>query len=269
MHLLYCDETNFEKSSGDFFVYGGLVIDGKQAASLSDTIRAIREKSEVPVEYLLKFNPGPKGFSNQQFIELKQSTIKAAVKHGCVLLSNLLLHDIATSSDEARRNGINTICYHYDCYLARPDDHGLVLIDRFTDSQIDGQLKERHAVGVTGLPYSDALKLDRILGFHYSAIGQSHFSSLIDVILGSLRFSINAFTRSNERHMQSGSDILELLSPLFLREGLTHQIPEISLSFSPKQIKSDSYREKYVALKEFLRSIGVDAYQPITGEKGY
>ena len=38
MYLLYCDETNFAKTSGDFFVYGGVVIDPAHAADLAKEI---------------------------------------------------------------------------------------------------------------------------------------------------------------------------------------------------------------------------------------
>ena len=117
MYILYYDETNFAKKSGDFFVYGGVVIDPAHAADLSKEIERIRKELGVPRDYVLKFNPGPKKFTHDQFIELKQSVIQAACAANCKLLVNLLLHDIATSSEEARRFGINTLSFHFDCYL--------------------------------------------------------------------------------------------------------------------------------------------------------
>lgn len=135
MKLLYCDETNFGKNANDFFVYGDIVIDAGSAASLSNQIEQIRKTRGVPRDYTLKFNPGPKEFTHEQFIELKSSIIKAAVEHDCKLLINLLLHDIASSSEDARRFSVNTLCYHFDCFLNRPKVPGLVLIDRFDDKQ--------------------------------------------------------------------------------------------------------------------------------------
>lgn len=257
MHLLYCDETNFAKTPGDFFVYGGVTIDSAVAGDLSKEIEFARTTRGVPRDYVLKFNPGPKEFSHQQFIDLKQSVIAAAAKFNCKLLINLLLHDIARSSEEARRFGINTLCYHFDCYLNRPASAGLVLMDRFDDKQIDGQLREKLSVGLSGqLPYSNEMKIQRIVGYHLTSIGQSHFCSLVDVLLGSLRFAINSFTQANEQHRLTAQSILQQLAPLFIREhaDLVH---EISLWFSPKEIHSDRYRAKYQALRDYLASNGI------------
>lgn len=263
MHLLYCDETNFAKTPGDFFVYGGIVIEPASAAPLADEINAIRKKLGVPREYLLKFNPGPKDFSHEKFIQLKQEVTAAACKANCKLLVNLLLHDIATSSEEARRFGINTLCYHFDCYLNRPKAPGVVLIDRFDDKAINSQLKEKLAVGLTGhLPYGDELKLERVLGYHYTAIGQSHFCSLIDVVLGSLRFAVNAFTQDNKQHEKSAENMLSQLAPLFFRES-GDKVHEISLWFSPKEIRKEAYREKYLALRKHLKAHGIAAAQAL------
>jgi len=263
VHLLYCDETNFSKVPGDFFVYGGVVISSEKAAALSQEIDAVRKRLGVPRDYVLKFNPGPKDFSHEKFIELKQGVIQAAANNDCKILINLLLHNIATSSEEARRFGINTLCYHFDCYLNRPKDAGLVMIDRFDDKQIDGQLKEKLAVGLTGkLPYTSELKIERILGYHYTAIGQSHFCSLVDVLLGSLRFAINSFTQGSAQHTESAKAILAQLSPLFFRETGAY-VHEISLWFSPKEVKSAAYREKYLALQDFLAGNGIVASQTL------
>lgn len=268
MHLLYCDETNFEKKAGDFFVYGGIVIPPQKAVELHGELQALRDKSKVPPGFTLKFNPGPKELSHEQFIALKKAIIAAAVNAECKLLVNLLLHDIATSSDAARRSGVNTLAYHFDCYLARPKDIGLMLIDRFSDKQLDEQLKEKLAVGLTGaLPYSSTLKLTRLAGCHLSAIGQSHFCSLVDVLLGSLRFAINCFTQKNAQHVKSAEAILEQLAPLFFREGGPFQdatkVHEISLWFSPKTVRSGKYRSQYAALRDYLAKHGVHAAQPI------
>ena len=269
MYMLYCDETNFQKLSGDFFVYGGIAVEGDKAAALANELINIRQHFKVPSDFLLKFNPGPEGMSHADFIKLKQSYMAAAANHGVKLLVNLLLHDIATNSDEARRNGINTLCYHFDCFLNRPKVPGLVLIDRFNDKKLDEHLQEKLAIGLTGkLPYGGHLKIDHIVGYHITAIGQSHFCSLVDVVLGSLRFSINAFTQKKAEHQKSASAILQQLSPLFFRERSPPfddgtKAHEISLWFSPKEVRKQSYRDQYVALRDYLESNGVGVKQQV------
>lgn len=260
MYLLYCDETNFEKKSGDFFVYGGVVIPPGSANKLSTEIDALRGQLDVPQGYVFKFNPGPEKLSHEQFIALKRGLIEIAARNGVHLLVNLLLHDIAKSSVEARRNCINTLCYHFHCYLKRLDSHGIVLIDRFTDKQIDAHLQGTLAVGLHMI-YSGGTKLDRILGYHYAAIGQSHFCSLIDVLLGSLRFSMNAFTQNNEAHRENAQIILQQLAPLFFVE--SGVVSTISLWFSPMIIKVEKYRVQYLALIDHLKAQGINVGQTL------
>jgi len=266
MHLLYCDETNLEPKDNDFFVYGGLVVEGNAALNLSQEVDRIRRN--IPRDYVLKFNPGPPHLSHRCFIGLKQAVIEAAVENGCTLLVAMILHNIATTPDEARRNEINRVCLNFDSFLRRRNSHGLVLIDRFEDRKIDKHLRQKFSIGLTGLPFSRYYRLERIVGFHYSAIGQSHFSSIVDVVLGSLRFSVNAFTRGQDEYMGTATELLQLLSPLFLRssKGL---VPEISLCFDPKTVRWETYRDQYEALKRFLTEQGIEPEQKITGERGY
>ena len=271
MHLFYCDETNMEQRTRDFLIYGGLMIDGARAQELSDAVDEVRRARGVPREYRLKFNPGPDGFSHKQFIDLKQAVLETAHAHGARLLVYTILHDIARSPDEARRNGINTVCFHFDCALNRIEQPGLVLIDRFNDagSEIDAHLRDKFTVGLTGMPYGKELSLPNIVGFHYSAIGQSHFPSLIDVALGSLRFAINAHTRGLTAHTASAMTLLGLLSPLFWREDGANSISEIGFAFSPKVVQVPTYRQRYQALKDFLAAGGVETGQEITGQRQY
>lgn len=272
MHLLYCDESNLEERAGDFLLYGGLMVDPARAGALSAAIDQLRARLGVPRDYLLKFNPGPPKFSHQQFIALKQDVLTVAREHGAQLLVYAILHDVARSADEARRNGISTVCYHFHCALnRRPGGTGLVLIDRFNDAGnlIDQHLRDKFMVGLTGMPYSKEMRLPNIVGFHYSAVGQSHFPSILDVAVGSLRFALNAFTREQENLLPRARELLGLLSPLFWREAGAERVSEIGFMFSPKVIKAAKYRQRYQAIKDFLAKCGVDTAQPITDERTY
>lgn len=274
MHLLYCDETNLEERAGDFLIYGGLVIEAEEALSLSHDIDRLLKRNRISPDYRLKFNPAPKDMAHEEFIALKRELIKLAHERGARLLAYAILHDIATNPDEARRNGINTVCFHFHCVLNRTQSPGLVLIDRFNDNAnaIDTHLRDKFTVGIKGLPFKRVLRLENIIGFHYSAIGQSHMPSIIDVALGSLRFAFNAYTRQNQNHMETAVNILELLSPLFWREAgdaADAAVPEIGLTLSPQVVKAVSYRQRYEGLKAFLAEGGIRIAQPITGDHRY
>lgn len=266
MKLFYCDESNLEHRDGDFFVYGGLSIPDGTALELSNNIESIRCEAGIENDFILKFNPKPDHLSHEEFILVKQAIIQAAIEAGCEMFISMILHNIATEVDLARRNEINRLCYHFNSSLKRDNDEGLVLIDRFNDRQIDAHLREKFSTGLVGMPYCDEMRLDRILGYHYSAIGQSNFPSIVDIIIGSLRFCINIHTRTEEN--DNVNDILSLLAPLFPRNG-DGLIPELYLFFSPKVIKVEGYKQTYDSLKEFLFSSGISAEQDITSERNY
>jgi hypothetical protein len=268
MHLLYCDESNLEERTGDFFVYGGLIIPPDAIKVLSDQIGKIRASAGVSDDFVLKFNPAPPAMNHQEFNALKQQVIESAAAQGCKFLISIILHDLAKSPDEARRNEINRICYQFNCYLNHIHGHGLVLIDRFSDTQIDSHLREKFSTGLTGMPYGKTLKLQNIVGFHYSAIGQSHFGSLIDIVLGSFRFAVNAFTRNDGDKLQTSVHLLQLIRPMFTPQA-NGKISETNLFFSPKIVKSDRFRSQYSALKKFLADNGLKTEQEITDHRTY
>jgi len=264
MHLLYCDETNLSPSEHDFFIYGGVVIPPGAAKPLHDAVEQIRRRHHVPENFLLKFNPRPDTLAHDDFIQVKQAILETAAEHSCQLIVSLILHNIAASPDIARRNEINRVLYHFECLLNRETSHGLVLIDRFSDTQIDAHLRERFAVGVRGLPYTDPMRLERIVGYHYSAIGQSHFGSVVDIVVGSFRFAVNSHSSNDTNRLASAVRLLDLVGPLFIRSAPDLKVDELSLFFSPKVITVDRYRGKYAALRDFLAEHGVDSRQEIT-----
>lgn len=270
MHLLYCDESNMEERRGDFLLYGGIAVPADQLTPLSRAIDLLRARARVPRDFKLKFNPGPEGLTHQEFIDLKQNVITVASDHGATMIVYAILHDIATNPDEARRNGINTVCYHFDCLLNRWGGPGLALIDRFNDqgNRIDAHLSEKFSVGITGLPYTHQQRLRNIVGFHYSAVGQAHMPSVVDIALGSLRFALNAHTRDRQNQLETANTLLRILEPLFWR-GSTGAVSELSFLFSPKIVNVDAYRERYQAAKEFVAGAGIDIAQDITSERQY
>lgn len=271
LYVLYCDETNLEERAGDFLIYGGLMIDADLALGLSSAIDDLRRRYGVNRDYRLKFNPGPEELGHVQFVALKQEALQIIAAHGARLIVYLVLHDIAVDPDTARRNGINTVCYHFDCLLNRLAGTGLVLIDRFNDAGnvIDAHLRDKFTIGLTGMPYGGEIRLANIVGFHYSAIGQSHLPSLIDIVLGSLRFAINTHTRSQHQHLETSRTLLGLLSPLFWRQHDGEPVPELSLLFSPKVVLREHFRRQYNDLKQFLADGGIPTEQQITDQRRY
>jgi hypothetical protein len=268
---MYCDESNLDERAGEFLVYGGLIFDDQEAINFHNFCDELRTKYGIPREFDLKFQPKPHGLDHQQYLNFKRELIHGLSEFDVGLSIYLVLHDIAQDPDRARRNGINTLAQNFNYVLKGTKAHGLMLIDRFNDkgNQIKAHLKRKFSVGLEGMPYADEIKLERILGYHYSEIGQSHFTSAIDIILGSFRFAINTYCRNEENNLASSKKILEQISPLFVRVEGSEEIPETGLIFSPKVVKTERYRETYNRLKEFLADSGIVTMQEITATRNY
>lgn len=256
---------------GDFFVYGGIAVPDATAAQLSEKIEKIRTDARITPEFLLKFNPGPSHLTHPQFIECKKAVIQAACETQCVFFVTIFLHAIAakTGAELARRNEINRVAFHFNSFLGMKEDKGIVLVDRFSDKQIDAHLREKFAVGLVGMPYSKTLRLKNILGFHYSAVGQSHFASLIDILMGCLRFSVNSYMSTDDARKKTAQVLLTQMSPLFFRMPGKDGVPSLGINFDPQIVKIKPFRDKYAALKAFFASAGIHATQEITDQRRY
>ena len=160
MQLLYTDETNLDPDHADFFAYGGISVDASRAEALSADIATIRARYGYGREDVLKFNTRerPAHITPDVHAQVKQAVMEAAARQQVRFLASLILHQVATSPDEARRNEINRICYHFDCYLNRSRDVGLVLIDTFQDAQLTNILREKFQVGLRGMPYTGEMR---------------------------------------------------------------------------------------------------------------
>jgi len=185
-------------------------------------------------------------------------------------LASFLLHNIVKdcNTEQARRNEINRICFHFNAYLHRLEDYGLVLVDMFTDPELNNVLREKFSIGIKGnLPFSEKLPLDRILGYHQATIGTSHFTSVIDLVLGALRYAVN--TRKENRPVCKL--LIGQLAPLCIPYGRAGnaKVSDLSINFSPKEIRVKKYLDQYTELCAFVRENGIDAGQEPTGDYMY
>jgi len=256
MHLLYTDEVNVDPRSSEFFIYGGVSVDACQAALLSNKIYDLRQENGYEPTGLLKFNTRerPDNISPETHREVKKKVIEEAAAHGVYLFASFILHNIATSPEEARRKEINRVCYHFDSFLQEQDEYGIVLIDTFTDNSLPGILREKFSIGITGLPHSDPYRLERVLGFHLASIGSSNFPSVVDIVLGSLRYAVNCLQDPSRQSV--AQTLLTQLSPLCLKDN-AGSIREASLFFSPIRVRVTEYFTLYTNLRTFLAQNGL------------
>jgi hypothetical protein len=224
LYPLYSDEVNVNPADSEFFVYAGIAIPGDRAGLLSANIEGLRTKFGYRTKDILKFNTveRPKHIDAKTHLEIKREVMKAVAHYDAKLFASFLLHKIAKGPDQARRNEINRICFHFNAFLQRVDGHRLVLLDTFIDSELNPILREKFSIGVKGLPYSATLRLDRILGFHLASIGTSNFCSVIDIVLDSLRYAIDCRTDTSKQKIANTllkQIMLDLIPRRLFREG--------------------------------------------------
>lgn len=268
MQLLYTDETNLDPAKAEFFVYAGVVVPSSHALQLSGEIDGLRQKYGYGPLDELKFtsNGRPGAVSVEAHANIKREVLEAASRHEVKLISSLILHAVAKSPEDARLYEINRVCLHFNYYLERLNECGIVLIDNFKGPKLADFLREKFGIGLKGLPYSNSLRLSKIVGIHLSHIGFSHFCSVIDIAVGALRYAINE--RSNPEKTDTVKALLGQLAPLFIWHA-NGKIEEISLFFSPKTIRVRTYLGKYLALHRFLASASLEAAQVPTDVRTY
>ena len=256
-----------DPAASAFFIYGGVAIPVDKAPAISRAIDAQRALKGYRPEYRLKFNTREcPNVDPETQKELKQAVIQCTVENQCILFLSLISHKIATSPSDARKNEINRICYHFNCFLQRIDDYGIVLVDTFPEAYLTEHLREKFSIGVTGLPFSSTYRLDRILGFHIASVGTSHYSSLIDIVIGGVRYAINSLPDPHKRHV--AETLMKQVSPLLIRER-SGKVSEISIFYSPKQIRSLDYLMEYRKVDEFFASSGINTERKPTDERQY
>jgi hypothetical protein len=265
MHLLYSDETNLDPKTCEFFSYAGVIIPPDTAGKLSEAIDALRSEYKYAPDDLLKFNTRerPKHITPEAHRDIKKRVMDASASCGVKFIASVILHKIATSPDDARLNEINRVCYHFNCYLHRVQDNGIVLLDSFQDHRLARFMREKLSVGLVGMPFSPTMRLDRVLGFHLASIGSSNFCSVVDIILGAMRFCINA-RRHPEQH-DTAKQLFEQLGQLAICDS-GGRAEEICFFFSPKTVRVSAYLTIYQELWKYLRDNGIECAQyPVSG----
>ena len=263
MQIFYCRDSELDARPGDFLIYGGLVLDGVHAPALSRAVDDIRERAHIGHSFRLGFNARPEDRSQEEFAALKQKLIEAAVSHGAKLIASVILHDVAKNPDAARCSGLVSAYRQFDRLLDRFQGPGLMLIERCDDggARIAAHLIHKFSTGSSGLPYSPEIRLYNLPDHHYTAYGQSHFPSLVDMAIGSLRVALNACTASVQANIDTARYHLGLVAPMFYREPDEARISEVSLLVGRGALQPGQYRAQYQSLRDFLAQAGIDMVQ--------
>jgi len=210
MHWFVTDETNKNSVPGQFFIYGGLVLNDEQAVQITDAVTEIRERYGYLAGDSFKFNlkSQPQQVAREQSKAAKQEVVAKLEEVGARMIVYVILHDIAASkSDEEVMNyALNTVASKYHALLVDEGATGLMLIDRADEQH--AHLGSLFQFGINIDNWKAPLS-DKIVLFGMTANNESHLSSAVDIALGSFRYCVNTAGGS-------GSEIVasEMFPPL-------------------------------------------------------
>lgn len=261
MFWLITDETNVEPQPGRFFIYGGLIMTPEQMSGAHEAIQEIRQKYGFSDADDFKFETRsrPQAMTIEKWTSAKREAITAAENLGITLIIYVVLHDIAgnKSVTQITEWAPNSVVAHFDMrFLAEKMSYGAVCIDRVDEKFGYRYLSSKFQEGIK-LPGRSPEKLRRIIHYSISCNGASHVSSLVDIVLGGMRYAVN--TAGGVGKEELAKEILPPIARMMwhsVKADGSRRVGGYGFLQYPKEVKVPAYREQYVGLARTLSEWG-------------
>jgi hypothetical protein len=252
MYWFFTDETNLEPNQGTFFMYGGLIMTPEQIRLVDESLERIRAEYGYGATDSFKFQTSsrPRHITQDKWTASKLAALEEAARIGVEMIVYIVHHKIAAEPDKRIEYALNSVLDHFDShYLGEKNDVGAVCVDRLDPKFGYKYLRQR---------FQAPQDVRRIIHYSMSCDGASHVSSLVDIALGSFRYSANTA-------MGSGSDqVAHKLFPWVSRlmwqkrVGKHIQIRGYGFLQFPRLIKVPSYKAEYDQLRSKLANYITD-----------
>ena len=246
MHHFVTDETNKNPVSGQFFIYGGLVVTEDQLVAVHKAVATIRTKYGYRAGDSFKFNTKSKPDHITPAVSraAKQELVEQLHAIGVRMIVYVILHDIAAkkTASEVMNYALNTVAARYHRMLQIEDAMGTMTIDRSDDQH--GHLTNLFQYGITIGEWSMPLD-DRITSFSMTADNSTHLSSAVDIALGAFRYCVNAAGGDGSEVV--AADIFSPLAQVIWGvevDGVKH-LGGYGYIKRPEDVRAPSYAEKY------------------------
>ncbi len=259
MYHLFADETNTSPATDErikFFVYGGLIIPEEKLEELDGKVAELRAASGYSPEDSLKFDTHsrPGNVSPETFASIKSEIIKYCIQLDCKMLVYVVLHEIAKNQglSQTIKWGADHIFQKFNAYLEEKNSVGFAIVDRLSDTAEFKLFTEKFT---KGLIYPDEIRpLKRIKMFASSCDNASHYSSVMDIVLGSFRYCINQpFNQTAAKSMMK--DLVELIWADKNGENLDPFRKGLTLRPVVDKIKIPEYKKEYELLIDHINSL--------------
>lgn len=259
MYLAFLDEAGHTSPKG-FTVCGLTAIKAEKAAELSQSIDIYR-RTELKIEpdVLLKSAAQHRveGTSAQDHVDVKKRIISLGASQDIVFMGYAYFNQAAYTFDPDRNRlfGFNVLTSRFGKFLKQKNSHGSVTVDRVDLRKKSDQgyknsfeyLQEKFQKGNWHKKDEKWIPHDRILSFATSCEGTSHFSSLNDILTGSLLYLVNGNNPAARRALQE-----QLTSVMWKGSAGEFRDHGLSLLPSDKRSLDSSVAVEYDALRAFL-----------------
>jgi hypothetical protein len=247
--MFACDETNTTPVLGQFFIYGGVVVDDVQLATLSARVDEIREQFGFLPGDSLKFATAhtPNQVGAERARLAKKAVVKTLEGIGARMIVYVVLHDIAMKVSEAERMqmALNVVATRFHDLLTIEDGRGVMVIDR-AENHFD-HLSHLYQHGNSSKTNQKQLS-DRILHFGMSNDNASNVSSAADIALGAFRYCVNTAGGRGSEHVAR-----EMYPPIARMIWGVRVADEVVLDHYgynqyPREVRKPEYAERYSKL---------------------
>jgi hypothetical protein len=261
LYTLLGDESNRTAVDGEFFIYGGLVIETSKLGELSQGVADLRAQHQVPIGHPLKFSLStiPKGWEKTQFHDLRSDVLKLVTRLGGKMIVYVVLHAVARtrSAEEVQRMGMNSILKRFSTLLERQQTWGLAMLDQ--DNLIFKNIRDIHRDGLSidGKKVSLGPQIASVLAFDANG---SHLASVADITVGAFRYCVNSLPRVGRE-----SSIPQMVASHHWYQELRHILPTVSgtsidfsspnVLFRPIGVSYHEYKSRYVELERHLNKL--------------
>lgn len=243
---LISDETNQSPSEDvRFYIHAGIIATQPAISTLSQDVAFLRARYGYRPGDELKFNARsrPNHISIDAFRDLKNDVLVATREQNVRLMACLVLHDIARNQPSGTLSGwtINTLLKGFHDLLRREGARGVAMFDHLPRPLGQAFLREKFEKGIV---YKDGRteSLELIDVFSESCIGAAHIMSVVDIVVGALRYWVN------QRNNNPAAEALgRLVGPLLASREVNgvRQVRGHGLLTSPRTVRHSPYALAY------------------------
>jgi hypothetical protein len=261
VYTLLGDESNRTSIDGEFFIYGGLVLETSKLGELSEGVARLRTEHQLPPGHPLKFSLStlPEGWEKQQFHDLRSDVLRLATELGAKMIVYAVLHNVARtkSAEEVQRMGMNSILNRYSTFLEKKQSWGLAMLDQ--DNLIFKNIREIHRDGliVDGKNINLGPQIASVLAFDANG---SHLATVADLAVGAFRYCVNSLPK-----VGGEASISKMVASIHWYNELRNILPTVggtvidfsspNVMFRPIEVNYYNYKVRYSELERHLNDL--------------